>query len=182
MTAAPRMTLSSAGRNQLIHHEGTVRHYYNDAARNCTYGVGTLAHLGRCTPQEMHKKVSNAHIVKSMAAGIHRAEVAVRHQVNHQHLNQHQFDALVSFTYNMGPKGAHHVLSMVNHGQLAAAGHQMNRYIHATVRGKDGHPMHDKQGHIVSRVLPGLVTRRANESRPFLGQVHHAVHPAGKHH
>lgn len=82
--------------------EGVIRHYYNDPANNCTYGVGTLAHLGACSPQEMNTPVSNSKIATSLQAGISRAESAIYKYVNRFPLSQPQFDALVSFAYNLG--------------------------------------------------------------------------------
>ncbi|MGF6552068.1 hypothetical protein QFZ96_007204 [Paraburkholderia youngii] len=39
--------------------EGVVMRYYNDAPinGNCTWGVGTLAHFGPCTPAELQRAV-----------------------------------------------------------------------------------------------------------------------------
>jgi GH24 family phage-related lysozyme (muramidase) len=74
---------------------------------------------------------------------------------------------LVSFTYNVGAGGAHNVLHLVNAGQLSHAAHTMTRYTHATVYGANGQPQRDGSGHIVTRVLPGLIRRRAEESAPF---------------
>ncbi|MGF6855362.1 hypothetical protein OKW29_004249 [Paraburkholderia sp. CI3] len=46
------MKMSAGGYAALRVNEGVVMHYYNDAPvnGNCTWGVGTLAHLGPCTP------------------------------------------------------------------------------------------------------------------------------------
>jgi hypothetical protein len=38
------------------------------------------------------------------------------------------------------------------------------------VRGPNGQPQRDANGHIITRVLPGLVHRRHEESIPFRGQ------------
>jgi Lysozyme inhibitor LprI len=43
------MQMSPSGRTALRQRERAVLSYYNDAANNCTYGVGTLAHRGPCT-------------------------------------------------------------------------------------------------------------------------------------
>ena len=165
--AVPRLSLSGPGRGQRIHHEGIIRHYYNDSVNNCTYGVGTLAHRGPCTVPELHTHVSDGQRARSMMAGIHRAEIAVRHAVTHQNLNQRQFDSLVSYTYNRGAGGAHPVLRLVNAGHFGAAAQNMGRAIRATVMGPNRKPLLDKNGHHVTRVLPGLITRRAAESAPF---------------
>src|ERR1700737_2015330 len=90
--ANQNLSLSNHGRNELVRREGLIRHYYNDSANNCTYGVGTLAHLGPCTPQELHTPVSNEQLVTSLQHGINIAESAVRRNVTRQHLSQQQFD------------------------------------------------------------------------------------------
>ncbi|CAB3763524.1 hypothetical protein LMG29660_04780 [Burkholderia puraquae] len=49
--ANENMRLSEAGWAALCDREQAVMHYYNDQANNCTFGVGTLAHSGPCTPE-----------------------------------------------------------------------------------------------------------------------------------
>jgi len=161
------LTLSAAGQNELTRREGVVRHYYNDAANNCTYGVGTLAHLGSCTADELHTQLTDQQMATSLHHGVHIAENAVRRNVTHHRLTQRQFDALVSFTYNVGTGGARNVLRLVDQGHLEDAAHLMKQYTNATVYGADGQPERDKNGDIITRVLPGLVSRRRDESAPF---------------
>ena len=68
-------------------------------------------------------------------------------------LAQHQFDALVSFTYNLGPGTLQHsdLLSFLNAGQYSRAGDAFLEYDHA-----DG------------VVVPGLARRREAERMLFL--------------
>lgn len=179
-SANQNLSLSEPGQAALMRREGVIRHYYNDAVDNCTYGVGTLAHLGACSPQEMHAHVSNHQILAGMQRGIDAAEDAVRREVAHHPLTQAQFDALVSFTYNLGAGGARNVLREVDAGDLNGAANLMMRYVHATVYGKDRKPKRDKQGHIITRVLAGLVTRRHEESAPL--RHHPAKEKNARHH
>jgi lysozyme len=165
--ANQRLSLSAKGLADLMRREGVIRHYYNDAVNNCTYGVGSLAHLGPCSPQELHASLSNNQIVVSMQAGIDVAEDAIRRNVTHYRLTQQQFDALVSFIYNVGTGAARNVLRLVDKGQLLQAANTMMLYVHATVYGADGKPLRDKSGKIVTRILPALVARRKAESAPF---------------
>ncbi|UFH49936.1 lysozyme [Pseudomonas sp. KNUC1026] len=67
-------------------------------------------------------------------------------------LTQGQFDALVSFTYNVGEGNLARstLLRLVNTGEPAAAAEQFGRWVRAG-----------------GRVLPGLVTRRAAERAMF---------------
>jgi lysozyme len=69
-------------------------------------------------------------------------------------LNQGQYDALVDFTYNLGPTALQGstLLRKLNAGDYAGAAAEFPRWCHA--------------GHAV---LPGLVTRRARERAMFEG-------------
>ncbi|MFP3711328.1 lysozyme, partial [Paraburkholderia sp. SIMBA_009] len=80
--------------------ESAVMAYYNDQANNCTYGVGTLAHTGPCTPEELRRPVTTTQVNAQLAARVRRAEAAVRRHVSTRQLTQAQFDELVSYTYN----------------------------------------------------------------------------------
>lgn len=87
------------------------------------------------------------------------AGTAVEHQVKVK-LTQNQFDALVSFVFNLGPGALLQstLLSMLNDGKSAAeVGPQFDRW----VNGPHG-PM------------PGLVRRRAAERAMFEGRPTHA--------
>ena len=169
-TANQNLSLSDDGRNDLMRREGVVLHYYNDAANNCTYGAGTLAHLGRCTPQELRTPVNDQDVVTHLNQGIATAQDAVQRNVPDRNLTQEQFDALVSFTYNVGAGGARNVLRQVNSGHDDQAVHTMLQYTHATVRGADGQPVRDEDGNVVTRELPGLRHRRHEEIVPFRAQ------------
>ena len=69
------------------------------------------------------------------------------------HLNQNQFDALVSFEYNVGYGAFQNstLLKLLNQGKYKEAAAQFDRWIYA---GK--------------KVLPGLVNRREAEKELFL--------------
>ena len=79
------------------------------------------------------------------------AEAAVDHLVKVA-LDQHQFDALVSFTFNVGQGafGQSTMLRLLNAGDVAGAAKQFGRWNMAG-----------------SRVLPGLTRRRAAEAKLF---------------
>jgi GH24 family phage-related lysozyme (muramidase) len=85
---------------------------------------------------------------------IRSAERAVQRQVSHRPLTQAQFDALVSYTHNLGAGGAMLVLHRIDCGDLHGAADAMLRNISAPVEG---------------RLMPhaGLAARRNEESAPF---------------
>ena len=119
------LSLSAQGRADLMRREGVIRHYYNDVVNNCTYGVGSLAHLGPCSPRELQTPLSDTQIVASMQAGVSVAENAIRKNITDRTLTQQQFDALVSFTYNVGAGGAREVLRLVDLGWFNQAAQTM---------------------------------------------------------
>lgn len=171
--ANQNLTLSPNGRNLLMRREGVLSNYYNDSANNCTFGVGTLAHHGPCTTAELQAPVSNEDVVSSLQRGIEVAENAVRRNITRHNLTQEQFDALVSFSYNVGARGARNAFQQVDHGHLDRAVLTMMQFTHATVYGPDGRPVRDRNGRIVTRILPGLVSRRHEEIGPFRTQRRH---------
>jgi lysozyme len=69
-------------------------------------------------------------------------------------LNQGQYDALVDFTYNLGPAALQGstLLRKLNAGDYAGAAAEFPKWCHAG-----------------RAVLPGLVTRRARERAMFEG-------------
>jgi lysozyme len=136
-----------------------VAHYYNNPVGNCTYGAGILAH-GRTpyTAVELGQPVTQAQMDAAFNTRIGDAERAVRRNVRSQQLTQAQFDSLVSLTYNAGPTGARGTFTLVEAGNLQGTADNMMQMVYGTA--------HTARG--TRRVLlPGLVTRRQNESAPF---------------
>lgn len=157
------MRMSANGLAVLRQREGAVLRYYNDAANHCTYGVGTLAHLGPCTPAELLRPVSLVEVDTQLAIRVRDTEEAVRRGVRNHQLTQEQFDALVSFTFNVGVRGARSTFAAANQGLLREVTTHMNRNVYV-------HPR-DANGHRLAPVrLPGLVNRRREETRPFQDQ------------
>ena len=157
------MRMSAAGMAALRQREGAVLRYYNDAANHCTYGVGTLAHHGPCTPEELHRPVSIADVNIQLATRVTSAEDAVRQRVRNHQLTQEQFDALVSFTFNTGATGARSTLDAANRGASRDVATHMNSNVYV-------HPR-DANGRRLAPVrLQGLVNRRREETAPFQAQ------------
>jgi lysozyme len=155
------MQVSSAGLATLRIREHIAMHYYNDAAHNCTFGVGTLAHHGPCTQEELEREVTPADVNAEFVRRVHEAEAAVRRNVPDRELTQAQFDALVSLTYNLGPTGARHVLRSANQGEDAdVLADRIEQYVYIYPRNSEGR-------RLPPRRLQGLVTRRREEAAPF---------------
>lgn len=164
-TSLPRptenMRMSPEAKGRLRITERTELKYYDDMGKNrgnCTWGPGILAHLGVCTPEELKRPVSGAEINAEFDRRIREAEATVHRNI-HVALNQAQFDALVSFTYNSGPDGSAQTYGFINKNDFKGAGANMQKFIKVRVKTKTGEQ---------KVVAPGLIRRRAQESAPFL--------------
>lgn len=138
-------------------------HYYNDAPKNgnCTYGAGTLVHLGPCKEDELNKEVPAEMVNTSLKQRVEEAERIVRSIIPDQELTQEQFDAAVSFAYNSKVRNTRATLTPANSGNMAGVATLMmlNVYI----------AQHDARGHKigVSKFSHGLYRRRLGEAAPF---------------
>ncbi|MGH8777747.1 lysozyme [Paraburkholderia sp.] len=157
------MRMSQAGYAALRFNEGVVMHYYNDAPvnGNCTWGIGTLAHLGPCTPEEMRLAVAPEQANGVLEARVHDAEVVVRSIVTGQQLTQAQFDAAVSFAYNSTRRNTALTLRPANQGDMAGVAHHMMQNIIIIPRDRSGRQIGPQ------RMSRGLMNRRLRESAPF---------------
>lgn len=164
------MSLSPGGRAALATREGlggspgNAGGYYNDTADNCTYGIGTLAHYGPCRADELSRPADAVRNQADFDARAKAAEAAVRANVNTRHLNQNQYDSLVSGAYNSG-RGMASTYASANSGDDVGAVGQMRRNIMIH--------QHDAHGHAVGppKVSRGLINRRASE----IAQYQHPV-------
>lgn len=159
--ANARLSLSTDGQRALQQNEGLRRVYYNDNANNCSFGVGTLVHMGPCTARELNQPVPDSDIQTRLGTGIRRAEQIVRNTVTDHALTQEQFDAAVSFAYNT-PGGARAVLNPANSGNMAAVARNMSDYVYVHLHDAHGRPVGPP------RRSDGLVARRRREAAPFL--------------
>lgn len=135
---------------------------YTDPAHNCTRGHGILVHHGDCTAAELAAQPNAQANEADFMARIHTAEQQVRNQVPDRVLTQDQFDALVSAAYNLGGAGAGPVLGAANRNDNPGVVAGLRARVNAAERDRAGRPT----GRMVR--LPGLVTRREREARPFL--------------
>jgi GH24 family phage-related lysozyme (muramidase) len=154
------MRMSLAARARMLSIEKVMPKYYNDMGKNlgnCTWGPGFFAHKGVCSAEELQHKVSAPSIDIEYEKRVREAERKVKQHVMVP-LNQAQFDALVSFTYNTTNRTAKRVYDALNTGNFAAAANAISSAIKTDVGG--GRKVHWK-------VAPGLLLRRAEESAPF---------------
>jgi lysozyme len=106
---------------------------------------------------ELKKEVTEKMVEDALNAKIREFEGVVRRNVTYP-LNQEQYDALVSFTYNRGPAKSYETFRKINDGELNAAADHMKKLITAKVGNK-------------SVVAKGLIVRREKESAPFVVDV-----------
>ncbi|MFT4270842.1 MAG: glycoside hydrolase family protein [Pantoea sp.] len=156
------LSMSMEGYGNLRIREGVVYRYYNDLgphAGNCTWGVGTLAHFGTCTEAELKTVVTTKDINAALSRHVHLVERYIRKRVSHTKLTQAQFDALVSFSYNVGNPAS--VMESADKGDMESVRKKMLQYIYIY--------KHDARGHKVGRpkILAPLYHRRLEESAPF---------------
>ena len=114
--ANENLRISVASLMALRQRENIALRYYDDQANNCTFGVGALAHIGPCTAEELRRPVNAQQVNAQLALHVQAAEQAVRKWANQQQLAQVQYDALVSFKFNVGPSGASLTLDATNRG------------------------------------------------------------------
>jgi lysozyme len=152
--------MSAVGMSELRRREGVVLRYYNDSANNCTFGAGTLAHLGGCTGEELSRTVTAVQVNASLAARVAAAEETVRRRVTRHPLTQDQFDSLVSFTFNAGPTGARRTLDAADRGSNADVAANMTNHVFVHPRDANGH-----RGRAIRST--GLASRRREEAMPF---------------
>jgi lysozyme len=147
------MKLSARGLALIADFEGFVGHGYNDAGRHCTIGYGHLLHHGRCSRAELARTISRSAAKALLDRDAERFERSVDRLVRVP-LTQGQFDALVSFAFNVG-EGAlagSTLLKKLNLRDYDGAAEEFDRWIRSN-----------------GRVLPGLVRRRNAEEALFRG-------------
>lgn len=144
------MRTSSSGRALIERFEGLVLHAYRDVAGILTIGYGHVVRPGDpiiVTQAEADALLSN---------DLRVAESAVNSCVTVV-LEQYQFDALVSFTFNVGTGAlvTSTLLRLLNAGDYQGAADQFLSWDHAMVHG-------------VKTVVQGLLDRRTAERATFL--------------
>jgi lysozyme len=158
------MNMSPHGLDLLEQWEGSESKAYKDSAGLLTIGVGHLLtkselSSGKITikgvPVKYADGLTQQQITDLLAQDVQPAENAVNNGVKVK-LNQNQFDALVSFTFNVGT-GAFNsstLLKLLNQGQYDQVPTQLLRWTRAG-----------------GQVVQGLVNRRNNEIKLWNGEI-----------
>ena len=144
------MKISQDGIDLIKRFEGFSASPYLDAVGYPTIGYGHCLRDG-----ESFTAISREEAETLLKQDVAVAERAVHRSVRAP-LTQHQFDALVSFVYNVGVEAFEKstLLKLLREGNKASAALEFNRWVYAK-----------------GRKLPGLEIRRKAESRLFSQEV-----------
>jgi GH24 family phage-related lysozyme (muramidase) len=153
-----RLDISKAGLDMIAQFEGVVLHLYEDVAGHASIGVGHLVHTGNITDADRKgpfgKGITRQQAMDLLHKDAQRMVTAVRDAVTVP-LNQAQFDALVSFTFNVGAGALRKstLLQRVNAKEFAHCEEAFLRF--------------NKAG---GKVFAGLTRRRQAEADLFAGK------------
>jgi lysozyme len=156
------MKISSRGLDMIKEFEGYHRALPDGSCipYRCPAGVLTIGY--GCTESVREgMRWTKADAEARLLGELEKHEAAVQ-RYSTTDLNQNQFDALVSFSYNLGTEALRQstLLKKVNAGQWEAAGQEFGRWTKAA-----------------GKVLPGLVARRGKEAALFLEPISAAIEP-----
>ena len=142
------------------HHEGVRQQPYQDPIGLWTVGVGHLIGDGKTLPKQWSKTLSMEEVDHILKEDLNRFERGVNTLIPITRLTQNQFDALVSFSFNVGLGNlqASTLRAKLNRGEYEGAANEF--------------PKWRKAG---GRVLAGLVRRRADEKNLFMADVIHSI-------
>ena len=143
------MKTSDKGIALIKHAEGFAPTPYFCPAGKRTIGYGHVILPGEEFPSHITEAEATALLIKDLAE---RFEPAVEKLVTVD-LKQGQFDALISFAFNLGPGNlkSSTLLKKLNAGDYGGAANEFMKWTRAA-----------------GKVLPGLVKRRAEEKELFM--------------
>lgn len=96
------MNVSPQGIKLIRHHEGVRNKPYRDVIGLWTVGVGHLIGDGKSLPESWNKTFTNEEIDGILKSDLRRFEVGVHKMLPNVSLRQHEFDAIISFCFNVG--------------------------------------------------------------------------------
>lgn len=147
------MKTSDIGIRFITHHEGVRLSPYKDCIGLWTIGIGHLIGNGKDLPEEWNRKLTLQEAIELLQSDLGRFERGVE-RLCPVPLKQWQFDALVSFSFNLG-LGALQSSTLrkkINRLDYLGAANEFRKW--------------NKAG---GRVVQGLTTRRNDERILFLG-------------
>lgn len=145
------LSVSDRGIAFIARHEGFKPSVYKDPAGFDTIGYGHKVKAG----EKFAPKLGNEQARSLLLADIGTAEAAVHRQVKVT-LAQPQYDALVSFVFNVGAQAfaSSTLLRQLNAGNYKSAATELLRWCNIRSQGK-------------VKTSPGLLARRAAEQAMF---------------
>jgi lysozyme len=84
------------------HHEGVRSRPYRCPANLWTVGVGHLIGDGKSLPDSWNRTFTEAEIDGILKSDLRRFELGVHKMLPNVPLRQHEFDAIISFCFNLG--------------------------------------------------------------------------------
>jgi len=96
------VNVSKAGIALIKHHEGVRNRPYRCPANLYTVGVGHLIGDGKSLPESWNRTFTEAEIDGILKSDLRRFELGVHKMLPNVPLRQHEFDAIISFCFNLG--------------------------------------------------------------------------------
>ena len=96
------MNVSKAAIALIKHHEGVRSRPYRCPAHLWTVGVGHLIGDGKLLPDSYNRTFSQEEIDGLLKSDLRRFELGVHKMLPNVPLRQHEFDAIISFCFNLG--------------------------------------------------------------------------------
>jgi lysozyme len=142
------LKVSERGIALIKHHEGVRNKPYKCPAGLFTVGVGHLIGDGKTLPPEWNRTFTNEEIDGLLKRDLNRFELGVCKMLPTLQLKQSEFDALVSFSFNLGLGTFQRstIRQAMLRGDKTVAGESLLKYCKAG-----------------GKILKGLQTRRQDE-------------------
>ena len=96
------MKVSERAIKLIKHHEGVRNRPYRCPANLYTVGVGHLIGDGKSLPESWNRPFTEAEIDGLLKSDLRRFELGVHKMLPNVPLRQHEFDAIISFCFNLG--------------------------------------------------------------------------------
>jgi lysozyme len=96
------VNVSKAAIALIKHHEGVRNRPYRCPANLWTVGVGHLIGDGKSLPDSWNRTFSQEEIDGILKSDLRRFELGVHKMLPNVPLRQHEFDAIISFCFNLG--------------------------------------------------------------------------------